>query len=160
VYGAGRRFDQMLPGEVGRRLGLLQGALDLAGGWRDAVGKAEGDKVVLGELVAKDVLEWEGHAKKAMEGRGKGDGEEDAPGAVYIAGGMQASPADFALWPVLHDMVRECGDGVLDADGDGGHLRRYYEAFGERGSVKKALGLDMAKEEGLEEAKKGKAKAE
>lgn len=131
VYGVGRRYDQMTGAEVARRFILLQGALDLGALWRAVVG---GEKEVLGKVVAKEVGEWEGHAKRATEG--KEDGE-----AVYIAGGTQASPADFALWPVLHDMVRECGEAVLDVDGEEGYVKKYYRAFGERGSVKKVLGL-------------------
>ncbi|KAK0751358.1 hypothetical protein B0T18DRAFT_435753 [Schizothecium vesticola] len=142
VYGAGRRYDQMPAAEVARRFGLLQGALDLAGGWRAALG---GDKSVLAMVAGKGVVEWEGHARRVAAER---DGE-----AVYIAGGTQASPADFALWPVLHDMVRECGEGVLDVNGEEGYLRRYYQAFGERGSVKKVLGLGPREPEAKTEAK-------
>lgn len=149
VYGAGRRYDQMTGAEVGRRFGLLQGALDLAGGWRAAM---DGDKSILTKFVGKEVADWEGHAKMAAEG--KGDGE-----AVYIAGGTQASPADFALWPVLNDMVRECGEAVLDVDGEEkGYLKKYYRAFGERGSVKKVLGLGPR--EGGEQKAKTEAKTE
>ncbi|KAK1827496.1 alpha-ketoglutarate-dependent dioxygenase alkB 2 [Podospora conica] len=153
VYGAGRRYDQMLAAEVARRFGLLQGALDLAGVWKTAVERADGDKAALGKVVRKDVLEWEGHAKKSAESSSrKGDGEEE-DAAFYIAGGTLASPADFALWPVLNDMVRECGEAVLDGEKEGdGYLRKYYRAFGERGSVKKVLGLGP-KEKGSQEAK-------
>lgn len=148
VFGVGRRYDQRTGAEVGRRFTLLQDALDLGALWKAAAGK---DKSVLEKLVAKEVGEWEGHARRAAEG--KGDGE-----AVYIAGGTQASPADFALWPVLHDMVRECGEAVLDVDGEEGYLRKYYRAFGERGSVKKVLGLGPR--EGGEQDVEAEAKTE
>lgn len=139
VYGAGRRYDQMLPGEVAKRFTRLQRGLDLAGKWTAAlreVGvqvdkegeeqKASEEEVkALAKLLGKGLAECEGWAKEAPTDKA----------AFYIAGGDLAGPADFALWPVLHDVVRVCGEDVL-----GESLRRYYTAFGERSSVAKALG--------------------
>jgi hypothetical protein len=140
VYGAGRRYDQMLPGEVAKRFTRLQRGLELAGKWTAAlkeVGvqvdnkegdelKASGEEVkALAKVLGKELAECEGWAKEVATDKA----------AFYIAGGEQAGPADFALWPVLHDVVMVCGEEVL-----GECLRRYYTAFGERSSVAKALG--------------------
>jgi glutathione S-transferase len=71
-------------------------------------------------------------------GDGDGDGEQEGQGIFYIAGGRQASPADYALWPVLHDIVRVCGEEVLT---EYPYLTRYYQAFRERSAVAKVLGM-------------------
>ncbi|EAQ84412.1 hypothetical protein CHGG_08426 [Chaetomium globosum CBS 148.51] len=142
VYGAGRRYDQMLPGEVAKRFTRLQRGLELSGKWAAALrevgvqgdGGGDGEEQqrasaeqtkALAKLLGKELAERDGWAKEAATGEA----------ALYIAGGAQPGPADFALWPVLHDVVQVCGEDVL-----GEHLRRYYTAFGERSSVAKALG--------------------
>ncbi|KAH6842280.1 hypothetical protein B0I37DRAFT_195121 [Chaetomium sp. MPI-CAGE-AT-0009] len=142
VYGAGRRYDQLLPGEVAKRFMRLQRGLELLGKWTAALREvgvpvdgsdgaeqqqhASAEEVkALSKLLGKELADWDGWAKEAATGEA----------AFYIAGGEQPGPADFALWPVLHDVVRVCGEEVL-----GEHLRRYYTAFKERSSVAKALG--------------------
>ncbi|KAL2145632.1 hypothetical protein VTI28DRAFT_6690 [Corynascus sepedonium] len=155
VYGAGRRYDQLLPGEVAKRFGRLQRGLDLLGKWKAALNEvgvsATGASVdngnskqqevgaeqvkALAKSLKKELSEWEVWGAEEAAAVATGDGEEKAGGAFYIAGGAQPSPADFALWPVLHDMVRVCGEELL-----GEKLRRYYTAFKERSSVAKALG--------------------
>ncbi|KAK4133875.1 hypothetical protein BT67DRAFT_33367 [Trichocladium antarcticum] len=161
VYGPGRRYDQMLPREVARRFARLQQALDLRGEWRrvgevGAVGgggggdgaSTESETAAVRQLLATALADWEGYARDAAAAVAVSASTEPAPAPAagdttaatsapgfYIAGGSQPSPADFALWPVLHDMVRVCGDGVL-----GAHLGQYYAAFKQRSSVAKALG--------------------
>ena len=150
VYGAGRRYDQMVPGEVARRFGRLEKALGFGGLWRGVV-EGSGDKAeeeLKGEVVKvldKELAEWEGWAKEAAAAAAAAatpaeDGGNS--GGFFIAGTSQPSPADFAVWPVLHDMVRVCGEEVL-----GENLRRYYAAFKERSSVAKALGPKAEKAE-------------
>ncbi|KAK4120085.1 hypothetical protein N657DRAFT_649425 [Parathielavia appendiculata] len=149
VYGAGRRYDQMLPGEVARRFVRFQRGLDLWGKWKCAVEEA-GIKAGAGEraseeevgtvkkLLKKELADWEAWAEEASSPAAtSGDRTTvvEMGSSFYIAGGSQPSPADFALWPVLHDMVRGCGDQLL-----GKNLRRYYATFKERSSVAKALG--------------------
>lgn len=187
VYGAGRRYDQMLPGEVARRFTRLQRALDLLGKWRAALAEAGVVSLAAGEdgggrasaeqtgtvarLLKKELEDWEAFAREAAaaaaaaappttsaststsasttvaqaEAEAEAEAQQaqtqsqTANGSFYIAGGDQPSPADFALWPVLHDMVRVCGEGVLGEQRQ--HLRRYYAAFGQRSSAAKALAM-------------------
>ncbi|KAK4168272.1 alpha-ketoglutarate-dependent dioxygenase alkB 2 [Cladorrhinum sp. PSN259] len=161
VYGAGRRYDQMLPHVVAKRFGLLQRALDFVDLWRQDKGnaeKAEGaeslqrTKKVISLLVWEEMVFWEGKAKEAVdEGKKeqKDDDENKVTGtvvAVFICGGTAPSPVDFALWPVLHDMVQVLGDNVFDVVGLRGndksaYLREYYLAFKERSAVAKVLGF-------------------
>ncbi|KAK4113062.1 hypothetical protein N656DRAFT_836583 [Canariomyces notabilis] len=198
VYGAGRRYDQLLPAEVGRRFERLQRGLELLGKWR-CVWKAvagvqqglepddAGDKQLqqqpqqqqgaaarvraseelsskVAKLLAKELAGWEAWAKeaasasilgvskpapkpKAKPEEKDGDADEEQQqhqqqSVFYIAGGTHPSPADFALWPVLHDMVRVCGEGVLlvgEREHDESYLRRYYAAFRERSAVAKVV---------------------
>ncbi|KAK4154048.1 hypothetical protein C8A00DRAFT_43104 [Chaetomidium leptoderma] len=150
VYGAGRRYDQMAPGEVARRFTRLERGLDLLGKWRAVLQEAgvEGQTrktITTTKLLEKELADWEAWAKEAataattVTAAAPSDAEKSSASAsasgIYIAGGNQPSPADFALWPVLHDMVRVCGEEVL-----GEHLRRYYTTFKGRSSVAKALG--------------------
>jgi hypothetical protein len=156
VYGAGRRYDQMGAGEVARRFTRLLRGLDLWGKWRAAVGEVgllEEEGVEVGEelrqkvkkVLGKELADWEAWAEEGAAAGAVGDKttpgetEQAGSGCFYIAGGHQPSPADFAVWPVLHNMVRVCGEELL-----GEHLRRYYAAFKERSSVAKALGQFMA----------------
>ncbi|KAL1837902.1 hypothetical protein VTJ49DRAFT_3269 [Mycothermus thermophilus] len=156
VYGAGRRYDQLPPGEVARRFMRLQRALDLWEVWRGTVEEVvgadttstggavdDGQKKLLEKLLKREMEEWEGWAQeaesaaKAEAEAGVGAGGGGDGGSFYIAATSQASPADFALWPVLHDMVRTCGEGWLCGES----LGRYYAAFRRRSSVAKALGM-------------------
>jgi len=167
VYGPGRRFDQMTAAEVARRFGLLQLALDALPAWRavrakcrereEAVPDAKDREGYLGKVVRREVLEgWEGRCADAASLAGKPDEEEkrlgeDAAGGmattttttttmVYIAGGEAPSPADFALWPVLDEIVRVCGEGDDVLSIKDGWLKRYYEGFKGRSAVAKVLG--------------------
>ena len=109
------------------------------------------------------LTEWEGFARESATATlgtktktlGSSDvapGSTDTPAVIYIAGGDQASPADFAVWPVLHEMVRVCGFGIFAGLGiqskkvgveneNGGYLAEYYGGFGRRSAVVKALGI-------------------
>ncbi|KXX81446.1 Alpha-ketoglutarate-dependent dioxygenase alkB 2 [Madurella mycetomatis] len=167
VYGPGRRYDQLLPGEVGKRFTRLQRGLDLLDKWRAAlkeagIAEAGGDGRASGgqtktvvKLLGRELADWEGWAKEAAADAAAAvtttttttttadDNSTDAKqqqrqqsSAFYIVGGSQPSPADFALWPVLHDIVRVCGEQVL-----GEHLRQYYAVFKERSAAVKALSL-------------------
>lgn len=86
-----------------------------------------------------------------------GSGERESAGGdkdkvFFIAGGDKPSPADFALWPVLEDIVRVCGLGVFELGVDkallsaqagqssgGSYLARYYTTFGARSAVRKVI---------------------
>ncbi|KAK3375584.1 hypothetical protein B0T24DRAFT_526100 [Lasiosphaeria ovina] len=169
VYGAGRRYDQLPAADVAKRFRRLQQALDLLPRWRAvqaqtaaaaaaaddgsedaAVARADAKKSSrrelpsLSALLKKDLAEWEKYAAEAAPATGD-DGATAAATAgatvLYIAGGSQASPADFALWPVLHDIVRVAGRGdVAVLRVAAGHLARYYTAFKQRSAVAKVLG--------------------
>ncbi|KAK4442655.1 alpha-ketoglutarate-dependent dioxygenase alkB 2 [Podospora aff. communis PSN243] len=146
VYGAGRRYDQLTGAEVAKRFVRLQKGLDLFAKWRAAQqdAKTNEDKKShsLAAWAKKELAEWEKYAEEAVpqvSSTSTTDEKENTAteAAVYIAGGTQPSPADFALWPVLHDIVRECGEDVFVGE----HLKKYYQAFRKRSSVEKALGL-------------------
>jgi glutathione S-transferase len=59
---------------------------------------------------------------------------------LYIAG-PKTSVADYALWPVLHEIVKEWGEGI-----ESPHLQAYYERMKQRESLQKLLGLSGKKE--------------
>ncbi|KAL2115359.1 hypothetical protein VTJ04DRAFT_9614 [Mycothermus thermophilus] len=167
VYGAGRRYDQLPPGEVARRFVRVQRALDLFGVWERALeevgltntntttggGVTDEQKKTLQKLLAKELAEFESWAREAESAVTSTTTSGSATNTVfYIANTPQASPADFALWPVLYDMARVCGEGWLAAttaaatgEGEGkevgGSLVRFFAAFCNRSSVGKALGV-------------------
>ncbi|KAJ4287526.1 hypothetical protein N0V88_007628 [Collariella sp. IMI 366227] len=112
---------------------------DPGAGWR-------GEVAVVAKLLKKELADWEGWAAAAAaeasskDGRSETDGKttesaEPTSSVFYIANTVTASPADFAVWPVLHNMVQVCGEELL-----GENLRRYYIGFKERSSVGKVLG--------------------
>ncbi|KAK3395231.1 hypothetical protein B0H63DRAFT_427314 [Podospora didyma] len=156
VYCAGRRYDQLPAADVARRFTRLQLALDLLPRWRrwldlvlqdtvddDEHSERNATKLTrLRSVVRKDMLpEWERYAAESAKKNAA------AGGMFYIAGGRSApSPADFALWPVLHNIVRLTGgdDVVLEVGSsqpdEGHYLARYYRIFRERSAVAKVLG--------------------
>ncbi|KAK0669882.1 hypothetical protein QBC41DRAFT_100902 [Cercophora samala] len=167
VYGAGRRYDQFSPGQVARRLGLLERAVagfgegvwrpireGLSGGGGSKL-SAEGPgmgkvKKVMTVLLWEELEFWEGEVRASAE-KGKGAGK-----GLFVLGGETPSPVDFALWPVLHDIVRVCGEEVFavsfgkkskaTADGEEEvrqvYLKKYYEGIKQRAGVKeRVLGL-------------------
>ncbi|KAK5659072.1 hypothetical protein OQA88_1161 [Cercophora sp. LCS_1] len=109
VYGSGRRYDQLLAGEVAKRMVRLQRALDLLALWRRDGGGG----------LKKEMEAWEAWLK---------EGE-------FVCG-AQVSPADWAVWPVLHEIVEGAGKEALGGEA----VSRYYAEFGKRGSVAKVLG--------------------
>lgn len=57
----------------------------------------------------------------------------------YICGGEAPSPADYALWPVLHELLTYVdGDEEVLRIGEG-HLAKYYMAFKQRSAVAKVV---------------------
>lgn len=144
AYGAGRRYDQMLPGEVAKRFGRLQRGLDLFGKWEAAAKDAgldikveglkatEGEVRVIAKVLKKELADWGAWAAEAASAATP---EAPIPSTFYIASTNQPSPADFAVWPVLAEMVEVCGEDLL-----GKNLRQYYNGFKGRSSVAKALG--------------------
>ncbi|KAI8964283.1 hypothetical protein F5Y11DRAFT_101311 [Daldinia sp. FL1419] len=62
-----------------------------------------------------------------------------AEGNDYIAGPTMTL-ADFAFWPVLHDVINVQGQDVLGDDGSGfENLKKYYERLKARDSVRKVI---------------------
>ncbi|KAK3332718.1 hypothetical protein B0T19DRAFT_416364 [Cercophora scortea] len=130
VYGEGRRFDQLAAGEVAKRFLRLEAALGLLAAWKGLVVECEGEELL--KRVRKDLLgKWEAIAEEAAEELK----EADATVPFYIAGGKASTPADWALWPVLHDIACVCGEEALGE----GALARYYRLYGARGPVVKVL---------------------
>ncbi|KAK3954426.1 hypothetical protein QBC32DRAFT_232422 [Pseudoneurospora amorphoporcata] len=69
------------------------------------------------------------------------DTNTSQPTTFYICGGGEVpSPADYALWPALHEIVTYVGgdDEVLLLGK--GYLVKYYRAFKQRSAVAKVLG--------------------
>jgi hypothetical protein len=133
---------------LARRLTRFQEALTLLERWRAASrpqreesvhdtrndGKKNGDIL---KSLRKELTLWNDYAKDVVSGK---SALRPCPApALYIAGGERASIADFALWPVLHDMVGVVGEAALLGYGD---LAKYYTAFRERKPVAKLLGRD------------------
>ncbi|KAK4189689.1 hypothetical protein QBC35DRAFT_461867 [Podospora australis] len=171
VYGAGRRYDQLLPSEIAKRFSLLQRALDFVEVWRGVLKAVDAKeppglmktKKALTLLLFEELSFWEGCAREGFTSAAttqgsssgekedsKGEQEKEASGGTggtfYLCGGSKASPVDFALWPVLHDMVRVLGESVFTVsflrppEGKGEEtgqvfLRKYYEGFKGRSSV-------------------------
>ncbi|KAK3348430.1 hypothetical protein B0H65DRAFT_175517 [Neurospora tetraspora] len=58
----------------------------------------------------------------------------------YICGGDVPSPVDYALWPVLHEVVTSVGGDEEVLHIGEGYLTKYYRAFKQRSAVAKVLG--------------------
>ena len=126
------------PSELARRLTRFEQAVGLLDRWRalqqsidgedDKSGGGGGSDRTLLKPLRRELAVWEGYAKETREGQ-----QTLAEGsAAYIAGGARASIADFALWPVLHDMERVCGGGFLSGLGN---LAGYYRQMRESKAV-------------------------
>ncbi|KAH7324474.1 hypothetical protein B0I35DRAFT_424269 [Stachybotrys elegans] len=105
------------PPELASRFSRFQQALDLLRQWRKI--QRDSDRVASAK---PELIFWDGIAASAE-------------------GGFMVSSklclVDFAVWPVLHDMVEKRGLGVFDRlDG----LRKYYERVAAVASVQKVLG--------------------
>ncbi|KAK4175005.1 hypothetical protein QBC36DRAFT_355945 [Triangularia setosa] len=166
VYGAGRKYDQLTPGQVARRFGLLERALGFwEGVWKPIKAVANKDepagmnktKKTMTVLLWEELEFWEGEIKTTVA---KAKDLETEKG-VFVLGGETASPVDFALWPVLHDIVRVCGEGVFAVsfgkrgktteegkekeEGEGVRqegLKRYYKGIKQRSGVRdRVLGV-------------------
>lgn len=111
------------------KLSRFQRAISLLQRYRTAVPpSAEGAKPDL-KLLKEDLAAWDVLLTPKSEKStlfASGDEEEKEPSLV-----------DFALWPVLHDIVCRCG---RDSLGPWKGLGRYHDVFAARDRVKKALG--------------------
>lgn len=58
----------------------------------------------------------------------------------YICGGEAPSPVDYALWPVLHEVVTSVGGDEDVLHIGEGYLVKFYKAFKQRSAVAKVLG--------------------
>lgn len=58
----------------------------------------------------------------------------------YICGGETPSPVDYALWPVLHEIVTSVGGDEDVLHTGEGYLVKYYKTFKQRSAVAKVLG--------------------
>lgn len=111
---------------LARRYTRFQTALGLLGVWRSVPADDAGSGQAVGRL--KGALGvWEGFALQS---------ESEMGGMVYMAGGDRASIVDYALWPVLHQIMRYKKE-ILD--GFPG-LGRYYELMRGGKGVVKVLG--------------------
>ncbi|OIW29256.1 hypothetical protein CONLIGDRAFT_633410 [Coniochaeta ligniaria NRRL 30616] len=114
VYGGSRRNEPPVPqDELARRLTRFQAALGLLEKWRACLGsladQGEASSVPPDGPSSRERLAaleremdvWDKYAREATTAAA--DDESSAPS--YIAGGGRPSIADFALWPVLHDIM-------------------------------------------------------
>lgn len=132
VYGGQneRNEKEVSREELGRRLTRFQRAAGLLDKWRVALelsSDAEaGSSSRCGcpKELSKELEVWDGYAREA--------------GDAYIAGGERPSVADFALWPVLHDMV-VARPGLVQRHR---HLLAYYSRLKAGKAGLKVLGGD------------------
>ncbi|KAK1762594.1 hypothetical protein QBC33DRAFT_600078 [Phialemonium atrogriseum] len=118
--------------ELARRLTRFQQASALLEQWRAAAPSGRG--AAPPSALRASLAAWDAYAREAREVAAA------AGRAAYMAGGERASIADYAVWPVLRDVARVCGEGFLDGYED---LAAYYrlmrgsraviEVFGEEG---------------------------
>ncbi len=131
VYGSGGEGETLRPG-LGRKFTRFQQALELAERWRavlrtaidQAPSEDGGSKPSsLPKSLKRELAIWDGYASEAHGGGGTG----------------KASLADFAVWPVLHDMAQACGgeDDLLSSLKALGYeaLGTYYSSFKKRSCV-------------------------
>ncbi|KAH8887818.1 hypothetical protein GQ53DRAFT_843934 [Thozetella sp. PMI_491] len=159
AYGAGRRHDHSSQAVLAKLFGRFTRALGLWEKWQevfeDIYPEAETIcgplppktiRKVLGSEMKGAMSTWDDLAKKEAEAAAsKADASKPASVSTpyYIAGGDSPSIADYALWPVLHEVVRMCGSDVL-AVGEG-YLAKYYDSFKERSAVAKVLNTSQSK---------------
>ncbi|KAK4205519.1 hypothetical protein QBC40DRAFT_320404 [Triangularia verruculosa] len=155
VYSSGRKYDQLSASHIAKRFTLLDRALDFYERiWKPMkstidIGAPPGvakTKRVMTVLLWEELDFWNGEIGKQEQQQ------------KWVLGGETASPVDFALWPVLHDLVRVCGEeGVFDVcfgkreddakEGEPkevrqGNLKRYYHRVKARPGVgERVLGV-------------------
>ncbi|KAB5539271.1 hypothetical protein GE09DRAFT_1138145 [Coniochaeta sp. 2T2.1] len=131
VYGGERRNQPPVArDELARRLTRFQAATGLLDRWRGYLAAETQRKDEEGKKLRREMEVWDGYAAAAAAGEdGKGKGG-------YIAGGERASIADFAFWPVLHDIMLVQRDVVRHCR----HLEGYYERVKGGKAAVKVLG--------------------
>lgn len=134
VYGGEKRNEKPVEREeLARRLTRFQGALGLLDRWRSFLESSDGEDSSLRREGMKDFgreLEvWDGYAKEV--------------GDEHIAGGERPSIADFALWPVLHEIMDTQPGGLERYK----HLVAYYSRLKSSKAAIKVLGGDEARDE-------------
>lgn len=153
VYGGSKRNEPPVPqDELARRLTRFQAALGLLDKWRvflASLADQGGSSSVIGAgpsswdrltALGREMDVWDGYARDAAAAAA--GAESSAKG--YIAGGERPSIADFALWPVLHDiMVTQ--PGVLHRHCT--HLVGYYSRLKTSKAGVKVLGGDEVRDE-------------
>ncbi|KAL8388266.1 hypothetical protein RB595_009347 [Gaeumannomyces hyphopodioides] len=103
--------------------------------------------------LARELAVYDAYAAEAAApapAGGTPERDNDSGGCCcFIAGGASASIADYALWPVLHDMASLCGGPEALAGALGqlrlGRLAGYYESFGKTECVRRVLDGDASK---------------
>ena len=145
VYGKGG--GEVGREEVARRYMRFQAALGLGERWRLAIDTIRGNQQGSGEGVegmrelGKEMEAWDGYAREA--------GDE-----AYIAGGKRMSIADFALWPVLHDVVTSRPGFMQRFE----YLMGYYERLKRSKAGLRALGGGEGEDNFGAETRKGAEK--
>ncbi|KAJ4267438.1 hypothetical protein NW762_003545 [Fusarium torreyae] len=123
-YGLGKPGSTpQAPKDLATRLTRFQRGMALVDTWKNLPKDSTSGKRNIKPL--KQELEvWDGFAA-----------EDEGP---FIAG-AELTLADFALWPVLHNIVEESG---LESLVGLKNLQQYYEKMSERQNVKKVLGKE------------------
>ncbi|RKU46700.1 hypothetical protein DL546_008905 [Coniochaeta pulveracea] len=119
------------PGEravLGRKYSRFQSAIDLLDRWRAVPLDEDGTGPKIKQL-KKELGVWEGWLAESEKEKGEGK-------QVYMAGGDRASIVDYALWPVLHQIMKCKSEAMGEFPG----LRGYYDALRGSTGAKRALG--------------------
>ncbi|KLU83719.1 isochorismatase [Magnaporthiopsis poae ATCC 64411] len=165
--GAGADADASARPELARELTRFQQALGLLDKWKAASAKNEAvvdeeakeqagadDDTAAAALskkaahtlkpLARELAVYDTHVAEVDAAATSGGGD-----CCFIAGGASASIADYALWPVLHDMASSCGGPEAFVGGLGqlklGRLAGYYESFAKAECVRRVLDGDVGK---------------
>ncbi|KAF9882440.1 isochorismatase [Colletotrichum karsti] len=115
VHGSTKSKSQL---ELATVFTRFQQGLALLDKWRRLEKDDEGNRDL--KPIKKELQAWGGYAEEAD----------------FIAG-KKASLADFAVWPVLHAIVKECGIESLSLNDK---LKEYYEKIRNRDSTARVLG--------------------
>ncbi len=154
VYGPGRRNDHSTQAELAKKFDRFARARVLWAKWREAVQELypvvelageSSSASATGEVLAKEIdgalalwKKWAEEEKAAASAAPpKEAGNTEPPRSCFLAGSEGPSVVDYAVWPVLHEIVRMCGTAVLGGAEAG--LHTYYHDFGARSAVARVV---------------------
>ncbi|KAG6031178.1 hypothetical protein E4U41_007667 [Claviceps citrina] len=116
VYGQTSSATRANTCDLAMRYSRLQRALKLAELW-----KRQGQSTEVTEALLSELAVWDGYVVEA----------------TWMSNASTPSVVDFAVWPVLHALVEQCG---CQSIAELKHLKKYYETVAERDATRKVLG--------------------